>query len=317
MGIYDRDYYRKDGGRFFHGLGGGQVCKALILVNVLFFVVQLATRQEVYYLHRSVFVPGWFENALILQPDKVLHGEVWRLLTCAFLHSTGDIFHILFNMLFLWWFGKEMEDMYGPWEFLTFYLTAAVAASLGYVAAAYLGLGGQRPQTPALGASGAVTAVMVLYACYYPSRPINLYFLLTIPVWLLVIFQVVKDFVGLFGMVPLGPVAFAAHLGGAAFGALYFWQKWRILAWLPRRSDRAARPARRPALKVYRDEEPAEPDEPLTAPAALPAGDSDEHLEAKLDEVLEKVAKHGQGSLSESERQILFRASEIYKRRRK
>ena len=50
-----------------------------------------------------------------------------RLLSYAFLHDPGDIFHILFNMLFLWWFGSDVEDLYGPREFLSFYLTAALA----------------------------------------------------------------------------------------------------------------------------------------------------------------------------------------------
>jgi Family of unknown function (DUF6576) len=64
-------------------------------------------------------------------------------------------------------------------------------------------------------------------------------------------------------------------------------------------------------LRVYREE----PQQPVHA-SAPPASDADEHLEAKLDRVLEKVASQGQNSLTEGERQVLMRASEIYRKRR-
>ena len=60
-----------------------------------------------------------FRFALNLDPGRIRHGEVWRLLTYAFLHS-GDIMHILFNMLALWWFGRAVEDIlllnFYPWK---------------------------------------------------------------------------------------------------------------------------------------------------------------------------------------------------------
>ena len=74
-----------------------------------------------------------FTDALELNVDRVVfHGEVWRLLTYAFLHDPGDIFHILFNMLLLYWFGCDMEEMYGPREFLVFYLVSAVAGGVAF-----------------------------------------------------------------------------------------------------------------------------------------------------------------------------------------
>jgi hypothetical protein len=65
-------------------------------------------------------------------------------------------------------------------------------------------------------------------------------------------------------------------------------------------------------LRVYPDDEP-------NTPVAVPSprsGDVDEHLEAQVDAVLEKVSRHGQDSLTDSEREILFRASEVYKKKR-
>src|SRR5262249_39604855 len=74
-------------------------------------------------------VQEWAE----LDTRKLLHGQVWRLLTHAFCHERFGVFHILFNMLFLYWWGCTIESMYGTREFLAFYLTAAVVAGLAFV----------------------------------------------------------------------------------------------------------------------------------------------------------------------------------------
>jgi len=160
MGIYDREYYRREGPSFLGSFSDrGQICKWLIGINVVCFIIQLITQ------HRPQFVPGPapFTDALLLDASAVIHGQVWRLLTYAFLHepvTNGIPTHILFNMLFLWFFGSDVEDIYGPREFLTIYLTAAVLGGIAFVLAWAAGMGGQY----CLGASGAVMSVMVLCA---------------------------------------------------------------------------------------------------------------------------------------------------------
>jgi membrane associated rhomboid family serine protease len=334
MGIYDREYYRREGPSFLDTIAsGGKVCRWLIAINIICFVLQFVTRQD-----RTVPGPddteirvgstnGWFTDLFLLDVPKVLHGQVWRLLTSAFLHDPNAPYfsHILFNMLFLWWFGRDIEDLYGPKEFLAFYLTAAVAGSVAFVIAHQAGMPGSR----ALGASGAVTAVMVLCALHYPTRMILLFFILPVPIWLLVVFQVAQDALGLVGGLQFGHstgVGVAAHLGGAGFAFAYYKLQWRVLNFLP--SLRAwQRQRTRPRLRPYREPAPEEPRvrqrEPVPVTAS-PSGSSrtsgnpdvDEQLEAKLDAILEKVARSGQQSLTETERQLLVRASEIYKRRR-
>src|SRR5262249_6293363 len=246
---------------------------------------------------------------LELRPSDVLHGQVWRVLTYAFLHSTSGLLHLVFNMLFLWWFGTDVEDIYGPREFLALYLIAAVLGGLAYIFSYLAGMGSN---LPCVGASGAVMAVMVLCALHYPSRVILLFFLIPVPIWLFVVFEVAQDAFG-FLTGNTGGTAVAVHLGGAAFGFVYYKMQWRMLNLLP---DLRAwtRRLSRPRLRVYREEEP-----PVRTPAPVAASrelQTDEQLEAKLDAVLAKVARHGRGSLSESEQQILMRASEIYKKRR-
>jgi membrane associated rhomboid family serine protease len=122
MGIYDREYYRKETPSFLGSFTErGQICKYLIMVNVAFFILQIITLPQPEQRIAQPLSNGPFTDALQLDADAVLHGQVWRLLTYAFLHSPATFTHILFNMLFLWWFGSDVEDLYGPKEFLAIY----------------------------------------------------------------------------------------------------------------------------------------------------------------------------------------------------
>jgi hypothetical protein len=158
--------------------------------------------------------------------------------------------------------------------------------------------------------------VMVVYACHFPREIIYFFGVLPIPVWLFVGVQVAQDTIIFVGQTATR-VGVSAHLGGAAFGFAYFKLHLRLLSLLPDFSGMlrgGARRRARPPLRVYREDEEMPAPVGVTAPAAKP--EADEQLEAKLDAVLEKVARHGQASLTETERQILFRASEVYKKRR-
>jgi hypothetical protein len=159
-----------------------------------------------------------------------------------------------------------------------------------------------------LGASGAVTAVMMLATMHWPFRTILVMFVLPVPLWLWMVLHVGGDLFYFVRGINIG-VGVAAHLGGAAFGFLYYKLEWRLLAsWSSFVNLMKYRS--RPRLRVYREEPVAS----VTSDAR--GGRVDEQLEAKADAVLEKVQREGLGSLTEEERQIRQRASEEYKRRR-
>lgn len=303
MGIYDREYYRREGPSFLGSFSGhGQVCKWLILINIVAFVLQLVTRGSAFDL----------TELAVLDPDAVLHGQVWRLLSYAFLHDPRSLMHILFNMLFLFWFGIDVEEIYGHAEFLAIYLLSALLGGICFFVAQVMHVG--QPGV-CLGASGAVTTVMVLCAMHFPHRIILLFFILPVPIWLLVVFQVARD---LFSFLGGGDTttAVTVHLTGAAFGFVYHRLHLRMTGHMPSLRGWWKRRSR-PSLRIHR-EPPEEARRPRpTAPvAATRSAEVDEQLEAQLDAVLEKMAQHGQESLTDTERQILFRASEVYRRRR-
>jgi membrane associated rhomboid family serine protease len=313
MGIQDRDYYRNEGPSVFDSLmPSGLVCRWLIAINVVVWVLQMITLG--YAQHQGNNLSGgWVTDWFVLDTNEVLHGQIWRLLSSAFLHSTdmsGYLTgtHLLFNMICLWWFGSDIEQMYGRKEFLAFYLSAAVAGSLAYVAWQLATNG----RNPALGASGAVTGLLVLCALHFPRRIVMVFTILPMPIWLFAVVSVAKDVVVLFAPVRI-PIAVQAHLGGAAFAFVYWKYQRRLLDifggflfW------KNLRPRAR--LKIYRPE--VEKEVPVAVAAPVSASGMDEHLEAKLDAVLEKIATKGKESLTMQEQEVLKRAAEMYKRRR-
>jgi membrane associated rhomboid family serine protease len=300
-------------------------CKYLIAANIIVFLLQIfVTRQpgpeefRAYVeQHREWFrdidpeelpeylelppisiVQEWFQ----LETDKVLRqGQIWRLLTCAFCHDRHGIWHIVVNMLFLFWFGKTLEAMYGTREFVLFYLTAAIVASLAYVGLDCV----TGESVPAIGASGAVMAVTMLYAIHYPRDTIYVFWVFPLEVRWLVAIYVVFDLhpvlLALAGDRQFTGVAHAAHLGGLAFGFLY----WKFNLRLERGWQRlpfrglGALLTRRSHLRVY----------------APPQEKPHDELDSRLDAILEKIHAQGSNSLTEEEREILVAASKRYRNR--
>ena len=286
MGIYSRDYVREPTGQR-HGFGGDTpAVKWLIIINVVAFLLQLATN---------------IEDVLDLAPQTGLQGQVWRFITYAFLHDRHNPLHIVFNMLGLWWFGPDMERLYGTREFTLFYLLSAVAAGVGFIAwELAMGYG-----AGIIGASGAVLAVMTLFATHYPGVKIYVYGIFPIQIrWMIALFVVLDLWPVLAALRDGQPgtgVAHAAHLIGILFGWLYRRYHWHLSCWLDMLSLKQA-PKRwrqvqaKQNLKVF-DPEPKP------------------NLESEVDLILAKIHEHGSGSLTEREQTILSQASQQYKKK--
>jgi membrane associated rhomboid family serine protease len=144
---------------------GAKVTRALIALNVLVYIAELLQGSGVNANKGSIYQNG----ALLANGVKVgdtiaglpahipfpnligvAHGEWWRMLTAAFLHYGP--FHILLNMLALWWFGSMLEQRIGSGRFLAIYLVSGLAGSAGALML--------DPTTPTVGASGAIFGVL-------------------------------------------------------------------------------------------------------------------------------------------------------------
>jgi membrane associated rhomboid family serine protease len=153
-------------------------------------------------------------------------GHVWTLLTSVFSHYVG--FHLLVNMVVLLSFGPPVERLLGTREFVAFYLIAGAVASMAHVLVSHYLL--DRP-VPALGASGALAAVLLFFALGFPKARVLLFFIIPLPALVAALAFVAIDLWGLWAQVEGQglPIGHGAHLGGAAFGALYFAARGRAL----------------------------------------------------------------------------------------
>ena len=145
------------------------------------------------------------------------------LITSMFMH--GGIAHIAGNMLFLWIYGDNLENVMGHRRFVIFYLLCGILASLSHViSASYLN---QSTLVPSLGASGAISGVMGGYLLLFPRRSVHVWFLLgiiSLPAFLVVglwfVFQVINGMGMLGGNEAAGGIAYATHIGGFIAGLL-------------------------------------------------------------------------------------------------
>jgi membrane associated rhomboid family serine protease len=308
MGIQDRDYYRESSG-FLDAWGRQGLTVWLIALTCGVFFGQCVTGDPA----RSPLV-----RLGTASTDAILSGELWRLVTPLFLHA--GLWHLFANMLVLYFVGTRVEQVYGRWEFLAIYLAAGVFSGLVVMGAELSGL---KPVTGGIGASGAVTALVVLFAFHFPRQQILLFFIIPMPAWVAALLFVGIDALGAAGVGRVG-IGYFAHLGGALFGLLYYQTGFSLTGLFRRGSGTSSRRAR-PRLRVI----PAEPDDPTPTPVGAAvespprpkeggeAKEPGEDLEKRVDQVLAKVSQHGQDSLTPEEREILFKASELYKKRRK
>ena len=318
MGIYDREYYRDDsrGSGWFSGVA--PACKTIIVVNVVLFLAFWSP------------VKSPLREMLEANSDAIFkHGRVWQLFTAAFLHDSHSLFHVGWNMLFLWMFGREVENIYGSREFSIFYVSAAVFSMLCWAVVDRFTPGAGFHN--AIGASGAVMAVVTVYVLYYPHREMLLFLVLPVEAWMFLALYLGYDAILLLqhlqgvGTGPAFAVAFAAHLGGALYGYLFkrfdlrlghlLSQKnrrprLRIVSPPPRERDRE-RPSPLPATSSRTASVGSAAKGP--SPSAFPA----EQLDARLDEVLAKIAREGgKSGLTEEEHHILLEASRRARDRR-
>ena len=198
--------YPSSGVSYAIGPGGiSPAVKILLISNVVVFLLNL-------------IVGDVMTLRLGLSPQAVLEQwAVWQPVTYMFLHSTGGIGHLLFNMLALWMFGTELERTWGTRFFTKFYFVTGVGAAATTLLVSMFFNDVYYSVT--VGASGAIYGLLVAYAMYFPHRTIY-YIIFPIPARVFVLIAGAIAFLSSLGG-PGGGVAHAAHLGGLVVGYVY------------------------------------------------------------------------------------------------
>lgn len=210
-----RDYWREINGFLARFLS--PAVRVIILVNVLIFLFSMLLTPF------SGAIGGFF--ALLVQTPQLAVERfcIWQFVTYMFMHA--DFFHLLFNMMVLWFFASRLEYKWGTWGFVRFYLVVGVGAGFFHTALAYLT---GKPGTGMLGASGAVYGVMLAYALYWPNDTVWIMAAIPIKIKYLMIFVGVMAFFSSIQsamMLDRGNISHVTHLGGLFVALLYLrWQ---------------------------------------------------------------------------------------------
>lgn len=267
----------------------------IVSVTVLVFILQMLTA-------RPAPRDSMVFDSLALERDLVFEsGQIWRLLTYAFCHSEHQITHIACNMLALFFAGRIVAQKLGEREFLMLYLTSAVFA--GVVQVCSMAVFRSPGPAWALGASGAVCAVFMLFAMYYPKMKLYLFGAIPVQARWLLLALIAYDTLGFLGLAPRllsgdgATVAHAAHLGGLAFGFLYFQGSMNLSSWWDRFAGRSLPTEKREdvgaGLRVFN-----------------PGFQPEVNYSERVDEILEKISREGRDSLTAREVRVLSQASE-------
>ena len=272
MGIYDRDYAREQYG----GSYGGQVrfalpaltpvVKWLLIVNVVVFVA-------------SYMIPAlgnlFFMGFSVLPETVGMSLQVWRLITYQFLH--GGFWHIIWNMLILYFFGPMLEGQWGGRRFLVFYLICGAMGGILYTLLVFVGV---LKVGILIGASGAIYGLLAAGAILYPNMRVYFFGIFPLPFYGLAIILACISFMSVTNSPNAGGEA--AHLAGMAAGAVYvLWPRWKQYA------------ANRPRGAIKWDSE-------INRQRAF---------QVEVDRILDKVHSRGIASLTRKEKNTLRQAS--------
>jgi membrane associated rhomboid family serine protease len=188
--------------------------RILMIVCGAVWLLQLLLR-----LLLQVDLAPWFG----LVPQLVVRGFVWQPFTYLFLHSTYDLFHLLFNLLMMWMIGGELERYWGPRRYLVYFLVCGVGAGLFVVAQGLL-LG---MSAATIGASGAIYGLILAYGLIFSERVILFMMIFPMRARTLALVLFAVAFLSNLSR-PQGGISHVAHLGGMVVGWLYLKRAWRV-----------------------------------------------------------------------------------------
>ena len=296
MGFSDRGYSRESHQPF---MADWTAVMTIMVANIAIWVANLLAAGD-FRLNEFLALQGDLPQHLL---------KVWELVTYGFVHAPLDPWHLVGNMLMLWFFGREVEELMGRGEFFRFYFTAIVVAGLAWLASVqfFPDRGGTVANYHLMGASGAIMAVFAVFVWNFPKQTVLLWFVLPVPVWALGLLYLVMDVQGAAN--GGGQVAHVAHIAGAVFGLCYAWLGWNLSGM----GDLQTRLTKfRRGMRVVRP--PEDEDEDID-PRPRSGDRDDVALQEAVDRILEKISRSGEASLTPAERNTLTQASRRLKER--
>ena len=280
----------------------------LIAINVIAFVLFFFFKTLAFLFNfESDFVLEWL--VFPKEPGEYLF-KPWTIITYAFLH--GGLWHLLSNMLILYFSGIYFLNYFSPKKMLNFYFLGGIFGALVYMASynlfpAFQGMG----RSYLIGASAAVMSILVGIATHIPHMRVRLILLGSIKLWWIAAFLVIIDII----QIPISnPGGHLAHLGGAGFGYLYASQLGKgnniasgfekLLDWIGSLFSSSPSSPKRSNLKtVHRKRNTGTTNSGFSSHVR-----NKKEEQEKIDAILDKISKSGYDSLTKQEKDFLFNA---------
>jgi len=265
----------------------GDRLNLFIGINILIFLlINLVTVFEFLFTHTTL-ITDWLTTQLSLPAHlPALPYKFWTIFTYMFTHRA--LFHLLFNMLWLYWMGRIFLDFLNKRQFTFTYLAGGLTGAFLFILAYHTlpALTTSAISASMLGASASVMAIVVAVATLVPNYSIRLLFFGDVRLKYLALAYFAMDVIGIASENPGGNIA---HVGGAILGFIYIKQ-------LQNGNDWSKIFKKRSQLKVVQKQN-------------QPVSDSSMIDQAIIDSILDKISKSGYDSLSSSEKKQLFKAS--------
>ncbi len=318
--LHDRDYMHagpdsSSQGSFLDKAKGWSAIKTLVVVNVIFFILQIVLVKRLYIpietfkelMGTGSYAPlaqrewrngtwqilvdySFFQDQLILSSTMIKQGQLWRIVTHMFAHA--NFMHIFFNMFVLWNFGKPVEQILGKKRFFYLYFFAGLIASAAFLAFNWLS------GIFALGASGAVMGVFLASALFMPYMKIFFFLIpIPIPIWKFVKWYALISAVMLISRLTgwdFGPPwAHSAHLGGMLGGWIFvrFFAKTKL-----------------PSIDIFNWLSKFRAQKKRGGFTHVKAGGEVDADSADVDRILDKISHSGLSSLTDREKTVLDEA---------
>lgn len=294
----------------------GDMIINLIAINVAVFITLGVLRVLLFLLKLADPYYQLVVNYLMIPADVMnLLFKPWTVITHMFTHT--GLWHILFNMLWLYWFGRILQEFLGNRKILPVYIYGGLVGAFFFVLSynIFPGLQGAVGAAQALGASAGVMAIIVAAATMVPEYTIYLLFLGPVKLKWIALVLIVIDLISVAGTNAGGHLA---HLGGATFGYFFISQLRNGNDWSvgfnnlfdsikgaftgksgPKVAYKQRNSGKRSRGYGYTKRDMEEPEN----------GSASRDNQKKLDEILDKISKSGYDSLTKEEKHFLFHVS--------
>ena len=269
----------------------------------------LALNIGVYFLQLTLFSPDAVFSALALDPAR-FPGSWWTIVTYMFVHAW--LAHLAFNLFTLWMFGPRLEHVWGTRTFTQFYLWCGLGGAVAHLLFAQ--------HSSVIGASGAISGVLVAYAIAWPDEEVYLFGVIPMKSRWLIAAMIGMNII--FALSPSSRIDWTAHVGGMGFGWLFLKLYSlggldRVRGWVSSVPDESEdMPRAVPRTRASMQDRGREMDEVVARSNAVilreskslthvPKQETPQEYAARINGVLDKISQQGIESLTSAERRLL------------